>query len=218
MLGSPGAGRVCLPIAAAMLFWSLLAGDAWAQANGKPPTATPPPKGSAKEAPAAPAVRPPDVTVMTLLVQTHMAALSHALVTGNFSVLHALGSADFQKLNPPQKLAQSFAQFRAKGIDIRPTILYQPILVGQPVLDTKGLLRLTGYYNTQPQQVNFDMLFQQAGAAWQLYGISVGTQLPSQAGSPKTVPSTDVAASAREAEAAKPAKEPETKGRKKSSR
>src|SRR5262249_48873544 len=77
----------------------------------------------------------PDNSKIPLLIQTHIAALSHANLTGNYAILHALGSPAFQSLNSPAQLAEKFAAFRMQGIDIGPAILLPPILSGPPSLE-----------------------------------------------------------------------------------
>jgi hypothetical protein len=43
------------------------------------------------------------------------------------------------------------------------------------------MLRLTGLFPTRPLQINFDLLFQNTGGQWRLFGISVATpQAPAQ--------------------------------------
>ena len=64
----------------------------------------------------------PDNAKLTLLIQMHIAALSQANLTGNYSVLHALGSPAFQAVNSTAQLAANFTVFRSQGIDISPTI------------------------------------------------------------------------------------------------
>ena len=55
------------------------------------------------------------------------------------------------------------------------------------------MLRLTGAFPTRPLQINFDLLFQNVGGQWRLFGISVATPQvpaqPSQAEAPKSAPS-----------------------------
>src|ERR1700694_5457983 len=51
---------------------------------------------------------------MAMLIQTSVVALSQANLTGNFTVLHALGAPGFQQANPPTKL-RSDAAPRADG-------------------------------------------------------------------------------------------------------
>ena len=125
----------------------------------------------------------PDNTKITLLIQTHMAALSHANLTGNYSVLHALGSPAFQTVNSTAKLAANFAVFRSQGIDISPTILLPPMLNTPPRLEG-NVLRVAGQYDTKPQRVVFEMAFQAVDNAWRLAGIAVSTVAadPTQAG------------------------------------
>ena len=124
----------------------------------------------------------PSAPQLAILVQTAVVALSQANLTSNYTVLHALAAPDFQKNNPPEKLAQVFAEVRK--IDLTPVILYSPQLSRPPVIDDKNMLRLTGFYKTSPQQVLFDILYQPVEGHWRLYGISVGTQ-PAQARQPQ---------------------------------
>jgi hypothetical protein len=137
---------------------------------------------SAQTAQPATRVPMPDTTKITLLIQTHMAALGHGNLTGNYSVLHALGSPAFQGVNSPAKLAANFAVFRAQGIDISPTILLPPLLNAPPRLEAGNVLRVSGQYDTKPQRVVFEMAFQAVDNAWRLAGIAVSTVAANQAG------------------------------------
>jgi hypothetical protein len=126
----------------------------------------------------------PDNAKITLLIQTHIAALSHANLTGNYAILHAMASPAFQSLNSPAQLAQKFAAFRTQGIDVGPAILLPPILSGPPSLEGADLLRVSGHYETKPQRVVFDMAFQAVNNAWRLAGIAVSTVAPQAAEQP----------------------------------
>ena len=54
-------------------------------------------------------------------------------------------------------------------------------LTAAPRIEQNNMLRLTGYFPTQPLRINFDMLFQNAGGQWRLFGLSVATpQAPAQ--------------------------------------
>ncbi|MEA2948363.1 MAG: hypothetical protein QOI40_3693, partial [Alphaproteobacteria bacterium] len=71
-----------------------------------------------------------------------------------------------------------------------------PQLTAPPALDDHGMLRLTGFFPTRPQQINFDLLFQNAGGQWRLFGISVATpQVSAQPApeAPKAAPSPSAA-------------------------
>ena len=135
------------------------------------------PKADAAAKPAADAAAKPPMPSapqLAILVQTAVVALSQANLTNNYTVLHALAAPDFQKNNPPEKLAQVFAEVRKT--DLTPVILFSPQLSRPPVIDDKNMLRLTGFYKTSPQQVLFDILYQPVEGRWRLFGISVGTQ------------------------------------------
>jgi len=110
-----------------------------------------------------------------ILVQSYMVALSQANLTGNFSVLHDMGSPDFQQRNSPAQLAEIFSSLRKGNIDLTPIIVYSPTLSREPEFDANGLLHLNGYYKTEPQRVQFDLVLQPVGGVWRLYGISVET-------------------------------------------
>src|SRR5262245_53322573 len=138
-------------------------------------------KAQAPKQPEAAKVSMPDANQLAILVQTVVVAVSQANLTNNYTVLHALGSPDFQQANPPQKLADLFANMRAKKIDLTPVIIYSPMLVRPAAMDEKNMLRITGFYKTEPLQVHFDLLFQPVGGLWRLYGVTINVQPPQSA-------------------------------------
>jgi hypothetical protein len=117
----------------------------------------------------------PDSQGLTVLIQNTLIALNHANLTGNYSVLHDLAAPGFQKLNSTKQLAASFADLRVRNVNLSPIVLYQPKLVGDPTIDDKGFLRMTGFYETEPLQVHFNLVFQPVAAVWRLFEISVWT-------------------------------------------
>ena len=70
----------------------------------------------------------PNTNGLAILIDNAIVALSQANVTGNYGVLHDLGSPDFQKLNSPQHLADVFAGLRERSLNMTPLVLYQPRL------------------------------------------------------------------------------------------
>src|SRR5262249_29244666 len=154
-------------------------------------TAPSPPPAAAQPTPEKPSM--PGADQLTLLIQTHMVALSQALLTGNYTVLHALGAPSFQQSNTPQKLADTFGGFRTHNIDLTPIILYPPVLSGPPTMDDKGMVHVAGSYKTQPQEVDFDLMFQPVAGAWRLFSIAEKTT-PSQPPPTKPNPAPPTAA------------------------
>lgn len=115
----------------------------------------------------------PAATQLHLLTQSYMLALGQANLTGNYSVLHAMGAPAFQENNPLPKLAQIFSGLRQQNVDLTPLILYKPILTREPWFDGKGMLRLTGYYPTKPKRIFFDLTLEPVSGVWRLFGLSV---------------------------------------------
>jgi hypothetical protein len=107
-----------------------------------------------------------------------MAAVDHANKTGNYSVLHALGSTSFQSANPVASLANIFASIRQQRVDLADTLLLEPFYEFAP-REERGLLRVRGAFRMRPRAVQFDLLYEWNGG-WKLFGIAlVPVNLPS---------------------------------------
>ena len=101
--------------------------------------------------------------------------MNDANLSGNYTVLRDLAAPDFQTANDAKKLADIFSKLRSSKIDLAAIVYFDPKLVRQPELTKSGMLRLSGFMPTQPQQVNFDMIFQHVADRWRLFGIAVNT-------------------------------------------
>ena len=131
---------------------------------------------------AAPATVPiPDNSKLTLMIQLHVAALALSNLTGDYSVLYALGSPAFRAANPVEKLSNNFSSFRKQGIDISPALLFAPILLGPAKMDANNVLHVAGFYATKPQRIAFELAFVPANNAWRLADIQVRTVVPDPA-------------------------------------
>ena len=164
-----------------------------APAAGAKPAPKPqaaPAEKPAPQANAAPAIS--DNAKLAILIQNTLIAVNQANLTGNYSVLRDLASPGFQSVNSPAQLAETFADLRKRAIDLSPIVLFQPKLVRPAAIDDKGSLRLVGFYDTRPEQVQFELLFTLAGGQWRLNGLGVRT-LPAppatdEAKEPKAAP------------------------------
>jgi len=107
-------------------------------------------------------------------------------------VLRDLAAPDFQARNTAADLAQIFADLRRRNFDLYGAALLAPQLTAAPALDAEKRLRLTGFFPTRPQQINFDLSFQVVGGQWRLFGIAIATPeappLPAQAQAPAAKP------------------------------
>jgi len=68
----------------------------------------------------------------------------------------------------------------ARKLNFAPIVMFQPKFVRQPQIDPRGFIRTTGFYETLPLQVHFDLVFQSVAGSWRLFGISVWTAIVRQ--------------------------------------
>ena len=118
----------------------------------------------------------PDQYKLNLLIRTTIIAINQANKTGNYTVLRDLAAPDFQNVNSAEKLAEIFTGLRNSKFDLSPALFFDPKLIRQPELLTNGMLRLTSFFNTRPQRVNFDLIFQPMETDWRLFAVNVGTK------------------------------------------
>ena len=127
----------------------------------------------------------PNDDKLVILINSALLALNQANLTGNYTVLHDMAAPGFKWVNSPERLAQSFANLRSRNLDLSPILLYQPKLLQRPTINEKGLLRITGFFPTSPERVNFGLIFQPVQGKWRLYGIAADTQkAPAQQAAP----------------------------------
>lgn len=172
----------------------------------------------------------PDEYKVNILIRTTLIALSQANATGNYTVLRDLGAPSFAAKNDAAQLGSIFADLRRRKLDFGPLVFFNPKLIRAPSIEPSGLLRVTGFFETQPERVEFDLMFQNAGAEWQLFGIAVnvraavatapapaapqppGTPAAAGRGAPKKPETAPAAKAATRPVSAKPAAAPATAG------
>ena len=115
------------------------------------------------------------------LIRSTLLTLNDANRSGNYTVLRDLASPGFQSANTAADLSQHFADLRKRNFDLHAVAVSAPQLTAAPRIEQNKMLRLTGYFQTQPLRINFDMLFENVGGQWRLFGLSVATpQAPAQ--------------------------------------
>ena len=124
-------------------------------------------------APAQPAIAMPAPDEMLGLIRTTIIALNQANQTGNYTVLRDLAAPDFRNANDASRLGIIFQVLREQSIDLSPLLQISPEVSETPAISGQGLLRLAGFFPTQPLRVNFDMSFQLVEGHWRPYTISV---------------------------------------------
>lgn len=116
-----------------------------------------------------------------MLIRTTLIALSQANQTGNYSVLRDLGTPQFQAMNTDARLAEIFVGLRQRKLDFSPIVFFDPKLVRPAAIQANGLLRLTGYFETRPERILFDIGFELVNGEWRLSAIVVDMNQPTEA-------------------------------------
>lgn len=122
---------------------------------------------------AVPAVAAPDSQTVNKLVWSTLAAVDHANITGNYSMLRDLSAPGFQANNTAATLAGVFTAIRNQPIDLSNTLLLAPTYDFAPAIVQNGLLRARGRFGLRPTAVGFDLLYSYVAGRWQLFGIAM---------------------------------------------
>lgn len=93
--------------------------------------------------------------------------------TGNYTVLRELGAPGFQNANTTARLADIFANLRSQNLDLSGVAVLEPQLTLLPTIEPNGMMRMTGYFPSAPQQINFDLLYEPIDSRWRLYGVAI---------------------------------------------
>lgn len=109
------------------------------------------------------------------LIRSTLLTLNDANRSGNYTVLRDLAAPGFQAGNTAADLARIFTDLRGRKFDLYQTATMAPQLTSPPHITNNNMLRLTGFFPAKPEQINFDLLFQNVGGQWRLFGISVST-------------------------------------------
>jgi hypothetical protein len=145
-----------------------------AQQPSSPPSASK--ESDAKPKQAGPqGTQVPDTNQLVILIRSTLLAVNHANLTGNYTVLRELGTPGFHQSNTAARLGDIFRGLRERNIDIGPIAVLGAKLRQQPSLDANGQLRLTGFFPSRPEQLNFDLAFYNRNGRWLLDGIALNT-------------------------------------------
>jgi len=90
-------------------------------------------------------------------------------------VLRDMSAPGFQAGNSFAKISAIFADLRNRHLDLAPIAAIDPRLFRPAAIDESGMLRLTGFFASRPEQVNFDLAFQMVDGQWRLFGIGLNT-------------------------------------------
>jgi hypothetical protein len=111
------------------------------------------------------------------MVRNALAALNHANITGNYTVLRDLASPEFRQRNTAADLADAFALHRRRKLDLSPTMVVCPVWSKLPGLSA-GRLELIGAFPTQPHALEFVVCYVETQEGWVLDEVAVNLREP----------------------------------------
>lgn len=115
----------------------------------------------------------PSQLELSQLVWSTMAAVHHANISGNYSVLRDIGATDFQVQNSAAQLAETFRYLRDEQVDLSNTLLLAPDFTIPPAMVAQNIMHLQGFFGLRPIATRFDLYFQWSNGQWKIYGIGI---------------------------------------------
>ncbi|MGB3753575.1 MAG: hypothetical protein WA954_06725 [Parerythrobacter sp.] len=121
-----------------------------------------------------PSIRPtPSQLELSKMIWSIMAAVDHANLSGNYSVLRDISAQGFQIQNNAARLTEIFATIRNSRTDLSNTLLVPPTYTQAPQMVREDIFRVQGLFQTRPSSLAFDLYFQWEQGRWKLVGIDL---------------------------------------------
>jgi hypothetical protein len=114
----------------------------------------------------------PSAAERTALVKATTRDFSISLDEGDMGHLHGTLSDLWREQITVEGLNDTFATFLDQEITLDLDTM-EPVFSGEPMIDSNGVMALTGLYATQPSQVHFTYKYLTERAKWRLVGIDV---------------------------------------------
>lgn len=117
----------------------------------------------------------PDQLELSKLIWNTIAAVDHANLAGNYSVLRDIAAPGFQANNDAARLSEIFATIRQSRIDLSNALLLAPTYSSPPTMVAPDMLQVQGMFGLRPTAITFDLRYQWVAGRWRLFGIGIGT-------------------------------------------
>jgi len=108
-----------------------------------------------------------------VLIRTTLMTFNDANMTGNYAVLLAKGSKQFQSQFPAEQLSSAFEAFRKNELFFEDVATADYDSYEKAKLDSEGALVLAGVFKTDDMQVKYRLRFVQNSKIWKFLGINV---------------------------------------------
>ena len=108
-----------------------------------------------------------------ILVKSTLMTLNDANLTGNYSVLFARASKQFQAQLSPEQVAEKFKLYREKKVNLDSIAGDELDSSKKASIDKDGVLNLKGRFKDDEKRIGYDLNYVYQDGAWKLLGISV---------------------------------------------
>jgi hypothetical protein len=119
------------------------------------------------------AVELPSDDDQDVLIRTTLMTFNDANMTGDYTVLFAKASKQFQAQLSVEKLTAAFEGFRKNELFFEEVVTADYDSSDKAKLDGEGALVLAGVFKTDDMQVKYKLRFVQNSKVWKVLGINV---------------------------------------------
>lgn len=120
----------------------------------------------------------PNADAQEIIIKTSLLTFNDANMSGNYTVLNALGSKPFRDTLSPDKLKTAFKEFNEKQIDLSAIAIAKPVVTKPTTVDGDGVMVSEGYLDTPKMRVHYTVKTLLSDGKWRLLGINVKTTDP----------------------------------------
>ena len=126
--------------------------------------------------PAGAADRVPSPTAQEILIKTSLLTLNDAIVSGNYTVLHAKLAKPFREQFDPDRLKQAFKSFADQKIDMAAVSAAPPVATDDARIDDRGALLLRGRFDVDRSRLVYELDFLPSEGEWKPIGLHVSVK------------------------------------------
>lgn len=108
-----------------------------------------------------------------ILIRTTLMTFNDANLTGNYAVLHAKTSREFQAQFSIDDLAKAFQKYRDLAINIESIVADDIASSEDATIDKNGILSLVGAFKDDEKRIRYKLRFVQNKGEWKLLAIDV---------------------------------------------
>ena len=113
----------------------------------------------------------PDESEQVRLVREATSVFAKSVQAGSMTGLYRHASDLWRQQTTVEELNEAFRAFLDAGLDLTVLDNYTPQFTEPAAVDSQGVLLITGFYPTEPQQFHFTQRFVREGQSWKLIGF-----------------------------------------------